>query len=78
MPKGNGDLNSKVPCKTKFMSLYYYRRKESWGVPKMNSFIQQLFIEGLPCTDTVLVAEDTAENKTDRIPAHIPASKEES
>lgn len=44
----------------------------------MNSFIQQLFIEELLCIDTVLVAGDTAENKTDRILAHVPASKEES
>lgn len=78
MAKGKGNLTSKVPRKTKHMSLYYQTRWESWGFPKLNSLNQQLFIEWLLYADTFLEAGDTAENKTDKIPASIPGFKEES
>lgn len=42
MSKGNGDLNSKVPCKTKFTSLHYQKGKEL-RFSKLNSLTQQLF-----------------------------------
>ena len=52
--------------------------KESWGFPKLNSLNQQLFIEWLLYADTFLEAGDTAENKTDKIPASIPGFKQKS
>lgn len=59
MSKGNGDLNSKVPCKTKFTSLHYQKGKEL-RFSKLNSLIQQLFTKWLCCIATVLVAGDIA------------------